>query len=290
MIAPVGLVALSALVLVLLLTLGDRGAELEAGSAEPFGCSSTPSANTPACTVAQAEVDGDPAAAEVDGVIRSWSVEGATGELTLQVIGRSGERIFLRSFSQEESVPDAGSHRFETGVPVRRGDRMGVLLGPGAEIGLDPGGDGDEIVRWEGTAPFAPERYAADLLGGKLSLEVEIDAGASIELPQVSGAEATTLADGEPLGEQPVSVGEGSRLRAALLELDGEVFVDSLRGKERLARLALADLDPDGRVLSFDGFCGFRQGFCLRWLNPGGGDPVIHAYRLGSDGRFELIG
>jgi hypothetical protein len=260
------------------------GSNLGPGPATPLGCSESPDSNTPPCTIGPASIAGR------DGVIRSWAVRGASGELSLQVVGHAGGRVFLRSFSAVERIPDDGPHRFATGIPVRRGDRISVLLAPGATVGSRPGAAGTAAFRWEGTAPYAPTRQGADRLEREVLLRADVEPGARPELPQTTGERAARAPAGEQIGRQAVDPGTPRAPRVVLVRVGGGIAIDSRRAGRRRARLEMPDLDPGGHPTAFEGFCGIRHGFCLRWLNPGDDAPVVHAYRLGATGAFRLVG
>ena len=265
------------------------GSALAAGPSTPMGCSTDPGLNTPACVLGQRATDAGPSVVERSGVIRSWAVRGASGDVSLQVIGRRGRGTFLSGFSQVETITDRGPHSFETSVPVEKGDRIAVQLAPGAEIATREQG-GASMLRWEGALPFAPAPQSSAVLPGELLVRADIEPGAEPELQQVAGAEAARAPAGEVVGEQIVDAPGISKGRIELIRVGSAMAVDSFRGNQRLARLTIPDLDPAGEVLAFEGYCGFRHGFCLRWLNESDDQPVIHAYRLEREGRFELIG
>lgn len=267
------------------------GSALSAGAASPVGCAEAPGPNTPACTLGQATIDGRPTIVSRAGVIRRWAVRGAEGDLALQVVGRRGSKTFLRSFSQVERVADGAPHAFEANVPVERGDRIGVLLAPGASIGSRAGPPETGALRWEGTLSYAPQAQDISRFGGELQLRADIEPGGLPELVQESGAEARTAHAGEVVEVREVDLSGSGVVRVELVRVGEEMAIDAFRQRRRLARLDLPDVDPGGSLLSFESSCGFRHGFCLRWQNPDGELPVIHAYRLSPKGdMFVLIG
>lgn len=266
------------------------GSGLDPGPARAVGCAPVPTENTPACTIGQETVSGRAAGAEAGGAIRAWAVRGARGELTLQVIGEDRGGEFLRGFSQTESIADAGAHRFETDVPVRRGDRVAVLLSPGAEIGLREAGPDTVAERWGGQVSFAPLQLASTSVDGEVMLRADIEAGAQPRLEQKTGRAVAGADSGKVIDEQPIPAPTGAPVRVALVTLADGIAIDSFRGGLRRARLSLPDLEPAGHLLSLEGLCGFSHGVCLRWINPGEQDPVIHAYRVTGSGAFRLIG
>jgi len=266
------------------------GSTLAAGPALSLGCAEQPGPNTPACTVGQLTIAGRPTVVREPGVIRGWAVRGAEGELALQVVGRRESGPFLRGFSQIERASDRGPHSFDADVRVQRGDRIGVLLTPGAVIGARAR-EGSTALRWEGALGFTPRSKRASRLANEILLRVDIESGAIASLSQVSGAAAARARPGVVLDEDLVSLGRGGAVRIALVEVDDGISIDALRGGRRLARVVVPDIDPAGRLLAFEGHCGYRNGFCLRWLNEGAATPIIHAYRLAPDGgAFRPIG
>ena len=266
------------------------GSELSPGSSVALGCAEEPGPNTPACTLGQSAIADVEMTVERGGVIRGWAVRGAAGDLTLQVIGRGDGHSYIRGFSQVESAPDRGPQQFAANIPVRRGDRIGVVLAPGATIGARSTPDSSGL-RWDGTLPLAPEPQEAMPIDQELLLRADVEAGGRPDLEQVIGARAARLPSGMALGSQLVQLPGGDVGRVVLVEVGGHIYVDSLRRGRRLARADVADATAGGRVLSFEGHCGFRGGFCLRWLNPGEEEPVIHAYRLAPGAAaFRLIG
>ena len=270
------------------------GSALSAGPTPAIGCSDQPGPNTPACTLSQATIDGRRITVEAAGVIRGWAVRGAIGDLTLQVIDRRNGRAFVRGFSQLEQVPDLAPHAFAANVRVRRGDRIGVLLGPGAVIGARIPPQDTLALRWGGALAPIPQAHGSSPLDRELLLRVDVEVGARPTLPrQLTGGRAAAAMTGHTLARTVVDLSDGAAARVELVRVEGGLALDSFRGKRRLARIAVPDADPSGRLLNLDAFayCGHPLGFCLRWLNEGEVIPVVHSYRLARDGEaFLLIG
>lgn len=308
--AVVGLATLAAVVIaVVLLAGGDEsaapsseappgvaaesvplGSDLAPGAVEALGCEEEPDPNTPACTLSQVAISGETVRVREDGVVRRWAVRGATGDLALQVISGRGARQFLRGFSQVERVLDVGPHAFEANVPVARGDRLAVLLAPGAVIGARAGSQ-TKVRRWEGTLDFTPVRNESSSLNGELMLRVDVEPGARPELTQRTGADAADAPAGQVLKDDTVDLGRRGGARIALVSLPEGLVIDAFDGRRRVARIAVPDLRPSGQLFAFDAHCGYERGFCLRWLNDGDQIPVMHAYRLTRNGAaFRLIG
>jgi hypothetical protein len=277
-----------ATVAALALNVGD-----EAGRAlGKLGCTEHPSPNTAGCTLAQTRRDGSPVTVRRAGVIRGWSVRGASGELALQVIRVHGERSFAAAFSQPQELADAAPRRFDSEIAVERGDRIGLRLGPGATVGARSGSRGSAVARWNGGLTSTPQAIDVTTPGQELMLRVEIDPGADPEGPrELFGNRAAAAPAGRPLAETPVALSEGRPARAVVVELPEGIAVDLFRGR-RLARLAVPDADPRGELLEFTQNCGpaGARGFCLRWRDPDSQLVLEHAYRVRASGRIELIG
>lgn len=266
------------------------GSDLASGPAASIGCAAEPDPNTPVCTLSQESIDGRTAQVPADGVIRGWAVRNATGELALQVIGRRRGRTFLRSFSQVESVPDRSPHAFETEIRVQRGDLVGVTLAPGAAIGARSAGEGTEALRWGGTLPYSPERAKPSRSPEELLLRIDVEPGARPGLVQLTGRDAANAPAGAALAAQLARAPGGRAVRIELTRVGDDLTIDSFASGRRLARAGVGAAEAGGRLLSFEVQCGFRHGFCLRWLNEDESEPIIHAYRLTPSGSFRQIG
>ena len=268
------------------------GDERAPGGIGAIGCAAVPSPNTPACTLAQLRLGGRTIIVSQPGVIRSWEVSGASGELALQVIREQAGRSYVVGFSQPQRLSDPAPRTFSAEVPVQTGDQIGVLLGPGASIGASPAPQGSAIVRWDGGLTAGPQASDAATPGRKLALGAEIEFGARAEGPrQLLGVEAAAAPAGRPLLEVPVTLAGGRAARAVVVELPGGIAVDVLRGA-RLARLDVPDVDPSGDLLELEQNCGpvGGGGFCLRWQNPDEALALMHEYRVLGSGRIQLIG
>lgn len=265
------------------------GSKLATSSPGSVGCARQPGPNTPACTLAQVTLGGRSARVPADGVIRRWAVRDATGAIALQVIGVRNGRMFLRSFSRVESVHDRGPHAFDTEIEVERGDLVGVTLTPGASIGLRRDGSESAALRLSGTAPYAPAKVSTTKIGGELQLRVDVDEGATPRLEQLRGSRAAEAPDGAALAVQVIEAPGGDTYRAELTGVGDALTIDTYADGRRIARSTVTDVRPDGRLLAFEQ-CGFPYGFCLRWLNAGDPQPVVHGYAIAADGSLRLIG
>ena len=226
------------------------------------------------------------------GVIRSWEVDGASGDVALQVIREQGGRSRVVGFSQPERLMDSVQRAFPAEIPVQTGDQIGVLLGPGASIGVGPAPPGSAIVRWDGGLTAGPQGSDGATPGRKLMLSVEIEFGARAEGPrQLLGrpggggaGRATACGGARAAVGRPSGARRGGR---SARRNRGRLFAGG-----RLARLAVPDADPAGDLLELVQNCGpiGVRGFCLRWQNPGDELPLMHEYRVRGSGRIKLIG
>ena len=152
------------------------GSALAPGSSRSTGCAADPGPNTPACTVSQGAVRVRRA-----GVVRRWAVRGAAGELSLQVLRRRDGRLVRAGFSQPVQLRGVGPQAFPANLDVKRGDRIGVLLGPGARIGLRPSANASARL-WDGRRTPLPETAGA--LAGELLLRADVKADARAAPPR----------------------------------------------------------------------------------------------------------
>lgn len=267
------------------------GSTLSAGRSRPGDCTGrAPSVNSPACTIVQTRLAGRPLAVAADGVIRGWAVRGAQGTLALQVVRRheDGRYAEVRR-SQYERPPDRGPHAFDANVPVRRGDRVGIELTPGAGVGVRPARTA-AALRWLGPleiirAPRAPSQILR-IAAGELLLRADIARGA--RLRPVSGALSGERARGAPTGREldaeMVELPSGAVRKVVLVRRPARLVVDLLRGGRRLARLPVPDADPRGVLVDLEGGFISDRLVRLRWMNPGGGSQLIHDYAVTASG------
>lgn len=267
------------------------GSTLFAGTARPVDCTGRPpSLNSPACTIVQTRLGSRSVAVAADGVIRRWAVRGAQGTLALQVVRRRADGRYAEvRRSQYERPPDAGPHAFEAAVPVRRGDRLGIELTPGAGLGVRRARAAGAL-RWLGPleiirAPRAPSQILRTA-AGELLLRVDVARGARLRRPSgaLSGERARAAPAGQELDAGYVALQGRAANRVVLVRLPGRLVVDLVRGGRRLARIPVPDADPRGVLLDLEaGFVSDRL-VRVRWVNPGGGPHVIHDYELTEDG------
>ena len=284
--------ALAVAGVVLVIAVGSGENERPGSTARTIGCAEDPGPNTPACTLSQSTGSDEPLEVERAGVITGWRVAGASGDLTLQVIRGDDRKPFVRGFSQLARPSDDGPQEFPAQVPVERGDRIGVLLGPGATIGELTGISDRSVVRWSGALAPDPNDHGFDRIDGELQLDVLIEEGARQTPPdQLTGRVAAAAKAGRVLGSRFVDLESGETVRVDLVRVDDALVLDAFEAGRRLARIDVPDIQPGGELLNLDeyAYCGDRHGVCLRWVNKGAATPITHAYRF--TGRaFRLIG
>lgn len=145
------------------------GIKTEGCDAEP------PSPDSVACSIAQTDLPRQVTVVPKAGLIRAWTVRGATGEVALQVIRTSGDRTVQVSRSATERVPTTGPHRFTTSLQAGVGDVIAVVLAPGAGVGMRPSPQA-ATVRWD-----APVEAGADAGKGRVGLRREMLVRAELE-------------------------------------------------------------------------------------------------------------
>lgn len=267
------------------------GSTLSAGRSRPRDCTGrAPSVNSPACTVVQTRLAGRPLTVAADGVIRRWAVRGAQGTLALQVVRRRADGTYAEvRRSQYERPPDRGPNAFRANVPVRRGDRVGIELTPGAGLALRRARTA-AALRWLGPleiirAPRAPSQILHEA-AGELLLRVDVDHGARLRpvAGALSGERARLAPAGRELDVEVVELAGGAVRRVVLVRRPARLVVDLLREGRRLIRLPVPDADPRGVLVGLDGGFISDRLLRLRWTNPGGGPQLIHDYAVTASG------
>lgn len=268
------------------------GSPLGPEATRPLGCSDLPSANTPACTIAQTIRDGKPLRVQRAGVIREWAVRGASGDLALQVIRERDGKSFVAAFSQPVRLGDSAPRVFAADIAVRPGDLLGLRLAPGATVGTISSTGGAAMARWDGGLTADSAAPDGMTLDGELMLRADIEFGAHPSSgDQILGRQAATAPRGRILDDTPVTLIGGKPATAIVVELGDGIAVDVVSGT-RLARLEIPDADPEGELLGIEQSCGGAgaSGFCLRWQNPLDELALFHTFRVRQSGRIKLIG
>jgi hypothetical protein len=231
-----------------------------------------PSGSSPACTVVQTRLPGRLLVAPRDGVIRRWEVRGARGEISLQVLGRTRDTFVPGARTGYELVPDEGLHLFRANLPIRAGELVGVEIAPGAAIGIRTDADGATTARWFDPLTIVArpiDRREGSGFDHELALRVEYLPGAVWKpLGLLTGRSAELAPRGRELATRGIDLGGGRVRTVVLVRLQARVAFDLFDGKRRLARLAIADADPGGRLVSLTRYA--RPILRMRWSNPNG--------------------
>ncbi len=229
-----------------------------------------PSTASPGCSIMQKDLPGRTVLAPRDGAIRSWAVRGAVGELSLQILRERGGKLKQVSKSQVEVASDSSPHLFSTNLPVEAGDRIALVVSPGAGVGIRPDADGATVDRWlPRLRGFfeVPTDGPGTGFDHELLLRADYVPGGEVRLPpQTTGAKAASAPEGKILDRGSVRLVEGGqRVEIAVVELDATVALDLLRGGKRVARVRLSRFRPEGRLTTF---APTPEGFVdLEWIN-----------------------
>jgi serine/threonine protein kinase len=243
------------------------GSALRASPARTVDCEGRPAsgASLP-CTIVATRIGGRSPAAERSGVVRRWSVRGARGEVALQVVRRRGNAYAAIARGPYEQVPDADTHTFAVNLPIRRGDLLGLDVGPGAAIGIAANAPDSTTARW-----FGPLALSAR--------PVEHEPGAAWKIAgALTGAAARRAPAGQLVATRDLQA-PGRRVQTLKLVRVGQrVAVDLLERDRRVARMPVQEAASAGRLLSMTVLG--RPILRLRWGNPGG-RVVAHDYAIG---------
>src|SRR3954451_5511906 len=117
--------------------------EIEPATGSGFQCTGGPGA---ICTFAQA----NPAVVTpFDGVITRWRMRVLTGSGSVQLrILRGTGPSFEFVTSSASQLVDPGPHQFETHIPVRRGDRIGMNQ-QDVVVLVQDGPTGEQLSKWQ---------------------------------------------------------------------------------------------------------------------------------------------
>lgn len=250
------------------------GSDLSAAGT-PVDCRGRePSARSPACTIA-----GRVSVPERGAILR-WSVRDARGELALQILRSRAGRVVQVARSQVETVPDGRPHTFRTNLAVRQGDRIALLVAPGAALGLRRGAGATQ--RWFPPLTARGRRDAGAGVDGEILLGVDFRAGRSRRIPRrLRGSAAANARDGSAVAPRRRLVfADGRIARVGLVEAGGRVAVDLFRLETRINRIVLPDLRAGGDLVAL-ATTGGGSSFDLsvRWVNPGSGRVLEHRLR-----------
>ena len=242
------------------------GSDLAPGDVESVDCEGrTAGGASRACTISQRTLAGRPVVVPADGTITSWAVRGASGTIALQV-ARGRERLIEVERSADAVVDGPGLFVARARIPVAAGDRVGLLVTPGATVGVRSDGPPATVERWFGPLvepARPPERGVGTGLDRELLLRVDVRPGeAAPRVAALRGARAAAA----PAGRTIVSREVGPRT-AEVVVVGGAVAVDLREGARRVARAPLLEADRRGMLIALT-----VRGDELRivWRNPDG--------------------
>ena len=270
------------------------GADLNGPAGASLDCRGRPPrSSSPGCTVVQKTLPGATLVVPKSGVIRSWAVRGARGEVMLAVLRPRDGGAFQLALSNGETTGSADVQSFTTDIDVERGDRIGLRVAPGAAFGLRGGTSGASIDRWLPPVAGAggpPDRAPGPAFDRELLLRVGILPGGKQHAPaQVTGAAAERLPAGRVierssarLGSQPIDV--------AVVDVGGRYAVDELAGGRRLARVQVPEMRPDVAIARFavEAWSPEQVGVDLHFVNEDNARVVQRGYVI-TAGGFTLI-
>jgi hypothetical protein len=255
-----------------------------------------PSRESPACSLAQADLPGRRLVAPREGAVFGWSIRDARGEIALQVFRRREGRTFQVALSQIEVVPDRGVPTFKTNLPVEAGDFFGLALAPGSAIGTRKNG-GATTERWippqRGTPATEPHHGPGTGLDREILLRVDYFPGRVRRLPrQLAGSPAATAPPGGQRARRRLRFNDGRSVEIALIELQRSVVLDLFRHGRRVARIDVPDLIPGGRIVELKALSYPKPAVgeaSISWVNPGSARIVEHYFGV-LPSKFEFYG
>jgi predicted Ser/Thr protein kinase len=159
------------------------GSTLRGTEVDSLDCEGRPASGaSQQCTVMQARLPGRALSARADGAVRRWVVRGASGELALMLLRRREGVLVPIARTPFARLPDDGVHAFPADLPIRRGDRVAVVLAPEATIGVRRDAPGATTIGWLGSlAPLGarpPDREEGSGFDHELLVRVEYVPGA----------------------------------------------------------------------------------------------------------------
>ncbi len=256
------------------------GSALDAPAITPTSCTGEKSSlSIRPCSIAQADLSGATLRSPVDGVVTSWSIAGAQGDLALQVMRTEGDDSYQVARTQYLSVPDPIPHTFDADLPISKGDFIALSLAPGASAGIAPT-DQATTNRWFPHLTGYPSRSEPDKgpgtgVDGEITVRADIEAGAKPELPKlVDGSKAAKLESGRLIESNTMRLDNPKTVRLDLIALDGAVYLDLFNGGKRAARMEVPDASPFGEVVDADTYTykGDNSGeFFFQYVNDASG-------------------
>lgn len=254
------------------------GSELAPGPARNADCDGElPTGSSSACTVLQEALPGRTLVVPRDGVVVAWHVRAARGNVALRVVRPRAAGRFAVVGGSATTAVDGAMRSFRAALPVRRGDRLGLELAPGAAAGLR---DATRARTRRFIGPLGSESRTPDPArsGEELLLRVDYVPGRTLARPvQLRGAAAAGAPSGRVVDERELDLGARGSVTAALVVLPGAVAVDVVDGRRRRARIVVPGADPRGRPIRFT--AKGEADLTLAWRNPDG-RPVEMPFRV----------
>jgi hypothetical protein len=270
------------------------GSDLAPGPVASVDCAGEPATGaSPDCTLVQQRLPGRALQLARGGVVRSWAVRGARGALELQVVRRLGGRYTLATTSQLAVLPDQDLHVFRTDLEVQPGDLVGLHLFPGSAVGTRPRAGATTLRFVSGLAGFRyrpPTSAAGAGFEVEVLLRVDVLPGGRRRLPaQLAGAAAANAEAGRELASKDVELASGTVFRTAVVRLPSGVALDLFQGTTRVARIAVPDADPRGRLFRLETLSGsaLPRSERLEWAQPDG-SRIRHEYAI-EEAAFRLV-
>lgn len=249
-----------------------------------------------ACSIVQAELPGAQVVVPSDGTIVGWTVVGADGEMSLDVIRPRGADTVRVGVSQWESAGNLEPTRFAANLPVERGDVLGLQLAPGATIGVRSS-EGATTDRWLdvfGGFYEEADREAGTGFDYEMLLRAEFVPGGELRAPEeIAGAAAAEASDGQVRRSVDVEIAKPrAEVTVQLVEVGDRVAIDLLQGRARVARMLIPGLLPGAQVLEFGAYPIEGEDFVdagLFWVNPNSGRAIYHHFGV-SRSHIKFLG
>ncbi|MEA2195643.1 MAG: eukaryotic-like serine/threonine-protein kinase [Solirubrobacteraceae bacterium] len=257
------------------------GSSLSAAAVRSVACDGEPATGAALpCVLMQTRLPGRTVVMPADGVIRGWLVRAAHGELALHVLRPRAGRFVVVGSSPYQHVGDAAVHRLAAQLAVRRGDRVGVELVPGAMVGIARGGRGAATERFVAPRLRAPLTPTSGLprFDHEILVRVDYVAGGRLASGVLTGRAAARAPTGRVLVRHDVEAARRVRT-VALVSLPDRVALDLLAGSRRLMRVTILSADPRGHPVQMD-INGVPRAEVI-WRNRDGA-LVIRSYRVGA--------
>ena len=261
------------------------GSALQPGAVRSVDCvGQRLGGSSPACTLVQTRLVGRPLVATRRGVIRRWIVQGAHGQLALQVLHRSGDAYVWGPRTAYQTIASSGVRVLNANLPLMAGDLVGLDVAPDTAIGIRAPaavattaralGPVSALTSVRALRPEIDNGPAAELL-----LRVDYIPGARVAQPGlITGPSVARLAAGRQLAAQDVELRPGQVRTVAVVRTRRTLALDLLAGRTRMARLQVTGANASGQLLDLVTFG--RPSVRLRFRNPDGA-LIEHTYEVG---------